>query len=198
MLFREDSTPNLTTYPKAVEVLSQIKIAIDVLNEPKTKKDIKENSKNEKDSNDTGKPKVFIGCSVEGLNIAKIIQMQLEYSIESTIWHQGVFGLSFGTLETLVAKTKEFDYAVLVLTPDDLLIKRGEQSMAARDNVMFELGLFMGSLGRTKTFIVCNKNVSLPTDLAGITPAIFEENSDNLVSALGPICTKLEIAMDVL
>jgi predicted nucleotide-binding protein len=90
------------------------------------------------------KPRIFVGCSTKGLTEAKLIQMQLE-SADTVIWHQGVFGLSSGTLETLVAVAHEYAYAILVLTPDDMLEKQDKNVNAARDNVLFELGLFMGS-----------------------------------------------------
>jgi len=148
---------------------------------------------------DKPKPRVFIGCSVEGLSIAKIIQLTLEHSTRTVVWHQGVFGLSKGTLETLVEKVHEFDYAMLVLTPDDIVYERDERKKGARDNVLFELGLFMGALGRERTFIICDRDVKLPTDLAGVTPVYFSvADRTDIVSALGPVCTKLEIEMGLL
>ncbi|MBP1616607.1 MAG: hypothetical protein H6Q14_434 [Bacteroidetes bacterium] len=189
MIFREDTTPNNASHPKAAEILAQIRTATGILYTKNPNKSSMEIYKK--------KPKVFIGCSVEGLQYAKIIQLQLEHRVNSTIWHQGVFGLSSGTLETLVAKVSEFEYAVLVLSADDITEKRGQVHMSPRDNVMFELGLFMGGLGREKTFIVCEEIVTLPSDLAGITPAIFSKGEADLISVLGPVCTKLEIAMKV-
>ena len=59
------------------------------------------------------KPRVFIGSSVEGLVVAESLQLGMEFDVESTIWSQGVFGLSDGTLESLVRAVKEFDFAVL-------------------------------------------------------------------------------------
>ena len=61
------------------------------------------------------------------------------------MWHQGVFDLSSGTLESLVAAIDDYDFATLVLTPDDLLEKRDVTGRCPRDNVLFELGLFMGA-----------------------------------------------------
>jgi predicted nucleotide-binding protein len=145
------------------------------------------------------KPRVFIGCSVEGLKYAKIIQLQLARGTHTTIWNQGVFGLSRGTLETLVAERLNYDYAILVLTPDDTRIKRDNEGPIPRDNVIFELGLFMGALGRDRVFMVVKDGTELPTDLAGITPASFSaENNVNIVSTLGPVATMLEIAMGLL
>jgi hypothetical protein len=146
------------------------------------------------------KPRLFLGSSVEGKNIADTLQVLLEYDVESTVWHQGVFGLSQGSLESIVkaARGDNFDFATLVLTPDDLVSKRGEIVSSSRDNVIFELGLFMGALGRDRTFIVyCrNDSLDLPSDLAGVTVATFADREDkNLRAALGPVCTQIRDAI---
>jgi hypothetical protein len=143
-------------------------------------------------------PRVFIGSSSEGRTVAEFIQLNLDRTVESTIWDQGVFGLSKGTLESLTHAVEGFDFAVLVLTPDDLTKKRGRQSNAPRDNVVFELGLFMGALGRNRTFIVHpnDESLDLPSDLAGVTTATFRSRpGGDLQAALGPACTQLKIAI---
>ncbi|HEX2690048.1 MAG TPA: hypothetical protein VHN14_25705, partial [Kofleriaceae bacterium] len=58
-------------------------------------------------------------------------------------------------------------------------------------------GLFMGALGRARTFIVHSRTNPpvLPSDLAGITPATYEDR-DNLDAALGPVCTKIRRAIE--
>ena len=141
------------------------------------------------------RPCVFVGSSSEGLMAAKTIQLLLDTSCEVTIWSQGVFGLSHGTLESLVGVLDDFDFAVLVLTPDDLVTSRQTEGIAPRDNVLFELGLFMGSLGRTRTFIVYDRKsgLKLPSDLAGVSAATYEPHaSGNLESALGAATTRIE------
>jgi predicted nucleotide-binding protein len=145
------------------------------------------------------KPRIFVGSSTEGLPVAEALQVGLEYDAEVTIWSQGVFGLSSGTLETLVSTAQGFDFAVLVLTPDDLVATRGEEKPIARDNVIFELGLFMGSFGRHRTFIVHPRvdNMHLPTDLAGITTATYDpaRSDGDTQAAVGPVCTKIKRAV---
>jgi hypothetical protein len=141
------------------------------------------------------RPSVFIGSSTEGLKIAKALQVLLEHPCEVTIWSQGVFGLSQGTLESLVMALDEYDFAVLVLTADDLVHSRDTSASAPRDNVLFELGLFMGGLGRNRTFIVYDRTAGLriPSDLAGVSAATFEPpTSSNLQSALGAAATRIE------
>ena len=141
------------------------------------------------------RPSVFIGSSSEGLKIARFVQVELDRACEVTIWSQGVFGLGEGTLEALVRAVNEFDFAILVLTPDDLVESRGAEKQAPRDNVLLELGLFLGALGRKRTFEVHDRtaNIKLPSDLAGVTPATYEPHaSGNLRAALGAPCTLIE------
>jgi len=144
------------------------------------------------------KPSIFIGSSGEGHEIAKHLQLGLRPVATVNIWSQGVFGLGHGTLDELVRASRQFDFAVLVLTPDDLKIKRTNEINAARDNVLFELGLFMGTLGPQRTFMVYPESpqVDLPSDVAGVTAATFSFPDDgNWQAALGHVCTQIEIAM---
>lgn len=141
------------------------------------------------------RPSVFVGSSSEGVEIAKVIQVVLDDSCEVEIWSQGVFGLSEGTLESLVSALDRYDFAVFVLSADDLLASRGETSASPRDNVLFELGLFIGKLGRGRTFLVFDRTnpPKLPTDLNGVTAATFQPHaSGNLQAAIGAACTKIE------
>ena len=80
-------------------------------------------------------PSVFIGSSSEGLKIAQAIKMQLSNDAEVTVWNEGVSGIGKTTVESIFAATEQFDFAILVLTPDDLMVSRNESSLSARDNV---------------------------------------------------------------
>ena len=84
------------------------------------------------------------------------------------------------------------DFAIFVLTPDDTGIIRGENKNIARDNVLFELGLFIGTLGKERCFIIKPRDIELylPTDLLGLTSADYDGNrTDNdLHSAVNAPC----------
>jgi hypothetical protein len=73
---------------------------------------------------------------------------------------------------------------------------RRQEFWAARDNVVFELGLFMGRIGRERSFLVVprdRKDFHLPSDLAGINFADFEiEGSESLQAALGIACSRIK------
>ena len=146
----------------------------------------------------TPRPRVFIASSVEGLPIAEAIAGDLQFLADVTIWDQGVFPLSEGTLPALDAVADQFDFAIVVLTADDRTTKRGQTYPVPRDNVLFELGFFMGRLGVDRTYMVYSRDnpPTLPSDLAGITPATFAERADgNLAAAVGPAVTQIRQAM---
>jgi predicted nucleotide-binding protein len=144
------------------------------------------------------RPSVFIGSSSEGLPIAKAIQVNLDHACEVVLWSQGVFGLGGGTLETLVDKADEFDFAILAVTPDDMIQSRSRRQQSPRDNVLLELGFFVGVLGRKRTMVVYDRaaNIKLPSDLAGVTLAGYQlHRSGNLQSSLGAACAQIEMTI---
>jgi predicted nucleotide-binding protein len=146
------------------------------------------------------RPRIFIGSSSEGLQVAESIQLGLDEATECTVWNQSAFDPSKTAIESLVDISREFDCAVLVLTPDDMVMKRGATKAAPRDNIIFEAGLFTGTLGRARTFLVYCRDakIALPSDLAGVTAATYAERSDgNLHAALGPVCTRIKRALGV-
>ncbi len=145
------------------------------------------------------KPKVFIGSSVEGLDIANAIQSQLDYSCETTVWKDGIFLLSKSALESLEKALDDVEYGIFVFSPDDLLKMRDIEKATIRDNVLFEFGLFMGKLGRDKVFFVTPENckdLHLPTDLLGTNSGVYFERSDgNMRAAVNTFCQEVKEAI---
>lgn len=140
----------------------------------------------------TGRPTLFIGSSTEGLDVANTVQLLLDHDAEVEIWTQGVFQPSNSSLASLVQKARAVDFALLVLSADDMTEKRGTRGLSPRDNVVFELGLFMGALGPERVFMLHSRQnaLSLPSDLAGVTPCTYAPHStNNLRAALGAPCT---------
>src|SRR5438132_1480995 len=103
---------------------------------------------------------IFIASASEGLDVAKAVRDALQTNIgfQPRIWDEGTFKPSMTFIEALEQELAQSDFAVLTLTPDDQSNSRGKVTMAPRDNVLLELGLFMGRLGRERTYFVCDKN----------------------------------------
>ena len=76
---------------------------------------------------------------------------------------------------TIIEKFENYaavEYAVILLSADDQGGERsGEpltQSLRARQNVIFELGFFVGALGRDRVCLLYEDGVELPSDLSGV------------------------------
>jgi predicted nucleotide-binding protein len=150
------------------------------------------------DANTMIRPTIFIGSSTLGWPIADHLKAALEerYDCDATVWHEGVFELGGFTLTSLETAAKGTDFAVLVATADDTLTTAaGQTSSALRDNVVFELGLFIGALGSPRVYVVADRTAAdlhLPSDLAGVTWAPYRERADgNLDAAVGSAATKI-------
>jgi len=144
------------------------------------------------------KPTLFIGSSTEALPYAQALGVQLSGDAEVTVWNEGVFDPGRGFLEALVNAIERFDFAALLLTGDDMIVTQETTILAPRDNLMFELGLFMGRLGRARTFAVVPRvKMKLPSDLAGVTLLYFDaDRSDgNDVAALSTAAFKIRQAI---
>ena len=117
-------------------------------------------------------PAVFIGSSTEGLEIAECVYSCLRrWAVVPRLWAEGVFECSKTTIEDLIREAGSTDFAIIVLTADDMTRSRGNSKPSPRDNVLFELGLFMGALSRERTYILAPHGLELkiPTDLLGLT-----------------------------
>jgi hypothetical protein len=146
------------------------------------------------------KPTLFVGSSSESLDVAYAAQRNLEDVAEVVVWTQGIFELTKSYLESLLEALEDTEFGLFIFGADDLIRIRGAEMATARDNVVFELGLFIGRLGRDRTFILMPKSSAdfhLPTDLLGISTATFQPPSrpERLQAALGPACHDIRLAI---
>ena len=84
---------------------------------------------------------------------------------EVQVWNEGTFQINKAYIESLEQEMNKADFAVLVLTKDDQQLIRETKEFVPRDNVVFEIGLFIGKLGRERTFYIRPQGLKLPTDL---------------------------------
>jgi CRP/FNR family cyclic AMP-dependent transcriptional regulator len=124
-------------------------------------------------------PIVFIGSSAESRAIVDAMHRELhgDPSFIVRSWAgPSIFGASHFPIEDLKTQIDEADFAALVIGPDDKVRSRGRRFWAPRDNVIFELGLFMGALGRERAFIVQERgrDLKIPSDLYGLGTIRFE------------------------
>lgn len=148
------------------------------------------------------KIRVFVMSSSEALPVARAIQSAFAHDPFLIIpWELGCFKVSNYTLESLEAQIDNCDFAVAIAHADDLTESRGKSWPSPRDNVIFELGLFMGRLGRARAILMepREEKVKLPSDLAGLTtiPYRFEKGAD-AHALLAPACNELRRHIEAL
>ncbi len=139
-----------------------------------------------------------VGSSVEGLKYARAMQQNLQYEAVVTVWPQGIFRPSNFPLEDLLSTVANHDFGAFIFLPEDVLILRGQREAVVRDNVLFELGLFFGRLGRQRAFLLKprGEEMHLPSDLAGLTPAEFDLNESNPQAGIGAASTAILTQME--
>lgn len=120
------------------------------------------------------KPRIFIGSSSEGLATARLVKEMLAVVAECQIWNEGFFKTNRSSFESLSEGSILFDFAILVATADDVQLKRDTISSIARDNVIFEFGLYVGRLGRDRACLLKERGLGLPSDFFGITLPEFD------------------------
>jgi len=139
--------------------------------------------------------RVFIMSSTEALDIAREIQNHFAHdSFSVVIWTDEVFKASSYAIESLEQAVDDADFAIVIAQPDDLTKTRGEAKAVPRDNIIFELGFFIGCLGRKRTLLLepRDKDVKLPTDLSGLMTIGYRYGEPkDLPSLLGPACNQI-------
>lgn len=139
--------------------------------------------------------RVFIISSAEALPIARHVQNAFEHDdFKTIVWPDGVFKIANYLLQDLEAQIDDSDFAIAIAHADDLTESRGKDWPSPRDNVIFELGLFMGRLGRARAILLepREEKVKLPSDLTGITTITYRyEPGGDAMALLAPACNRL-------
>ena len=139
-------------------------------------------------------PRLFIISSKEALAIARDIQLNLAHDVIVQVWTDGVFFASGYALEALEMAVDGSDFAIAITQPDDTVTSRGTVGKTARDNVIFELGLFMGKLGRRRTILFqpAQQELILPSDLHGLSAVSYAVGDPkDMPALLGGACTEV-------
>ncbi|RZK45141.1 MAG: hypothetical protein EOO61_01090 [Hymenobacter sp.] len=141
----------------------------------------------------SSKPKIFIGSSTTGYKVAEKVKICLASVGDCTLWKEsGVWELNRSTFENLLRMANYFDFGIFVATADDLTMTNERLVIEPRDNVILEMALFLGAMGRDKSFLLVEGGVKLPTDFAGIyMPHFNPKNAKSITNACKEIGDKI-------
>lgn len=87
-------------------------------------------------------------------------------------------------IDKLIGESQNSNYAIALLSPDD---KVEDGNLRARQNVILEIGYFMGMLGKERVRILKKGDIEIPSDLQGI----LYENYDSQGSWKMKLCKEL-------
>lgn len=126
-----------------------------------------------KDPTDFGR--VFIVHGHDEASRETVARFIVSVGLEPVILHEQA-NRGMTVLEKLIANG-DVGYAVVLLTPDDLgrSIAEGDDKPRARQNVILELGYFLGRLGRERVMALLRGSVEIPSDYLGV---LYEEYDD--------------------
>jgi hypothetical protein len=120
-------------------------------------------------------PRAFVGSSAEAEVYAKAFCNMLEDVAEMVPWREAKeFKPGSNILNALSEAAFNYDFGLFIFAPDDMTVSRGKKTYSTRDNVLFELGLFLGKLGPDRAIGLVQKSklktkrVKVPSDLLGV------------------------------
>ena len=140
------------------------------------------------------RPTLFVGSTVEALEVARAAHAELDHDLDVTLWNHGLFPPGITTWAQLTKVTGDYDFALFVFSGDDHVLSRGQENLAVRDNLLIEYGLFVGVLGAERAFFMYNRDrrPKIASDLGGVTPLEYRDrNDDNLRAAVSPACSTI-------
>ncbi len=109
------------------------------------------------------KRKLFIGCSFEAIHIARslkcILKNHFKKTIEPFVYDETEWKNLSAIIDNLKNRLDEFYYAIFIGYPDDIINSRNTFYYTCRDNVLFEMGLFLSRIGKERTFFVIPKDL---------------------------------------
>ena len=136
------------------------------------------------------KPRIFLGSSGKQEKLLRALTRGLEDVAQVEPWTTS-FNPGTTTLERLVELSREVDFAAFLFAQDDWTAQSpqeypspGSGQASPRDNVVFEAGLFGGTLGMRRTFILHANGAKLPSDLLGLTSIRYEATTPTAVKVI--------------
>jgi Predicted nucleotide-binding protein containing TIR-like domain len=140
------------------------------------------------------KPKLFIGSSSSGYQVAKEVRDCMSSKADCFLWKEaGVWEPNRSTFDNLLRMSNYFDFGVFVATSDDLTMINDKLVIEPRDNVILEMALFLGSIGRDKSFLLVERGVHLPSDFEGIyMPRFTRDQQGSVREACHELISKIE------
>lgn len=141
-------------------------------------------------------PRIFVVSSKESGKIRDVLVEKLKDLAVMVPWNRDDLWLPGRfILQILLDVPHTYDFAIAVYGADDKVHYRNQDTNQARDNVIFETGMFMAHLGYERTFVIVPEEpkVRVLTDLSGLMTLSYKKPDEvtGLSGSLDPVCQKI-------
>ena len=129
-------------------------------------------------SGDPSRDGVFIVHGRDEQLKEQVERLLIDLGIEPVILHQ-LSNSGRTIIEKLEAASESVTFAIVLLTPDDvgkLAVESDDEKPRARQNVILELGFYIGKLGRNRVCALYKPEVDLPSDYDGVLYVSVEDS----------------------
>lgn len=144
--------------------------------------------------------KLFICSSTPALDVALTLKNSLSKDFIVNTWRENTFQLGYHHLDSIIKASANYNFVLLVLTPDVVQTFNNNTSTSVKDNILFEMGFFIGVFGRERTFFIVQNqdDFKLPSYVAGIncTDFIKPTEPDLLETSLHKCCVHIKNAIN--
>lgn len=182
----EEEDPDTTLLSKQGEELSKL---FELARNKKHSR-IKESKKiftSKQEDMDEQSKRVFIVHGHNELMKQHVARIVSELGLKPIILHEQANG-GKTIIEKFLSNAERSGFAIILLSADDLGISKKDKERAvkegkdlneslssrARQNVVFEMGCFIGMIGRPKVFLLLENGVEKPGDIDGVVYTIYD------------------------
>jgi len=144
------------------DILKQIR---DYLSEPNKTKEVSTIKR-------IGAKRVFIIHGHDELLKKEVQLLLINAELDSVVLHEQP-DKGRNILDKLIEESQDACYVIALLSPDDSL---ANGQLRARQNVIFEIGYFLGKLGKQNIRLLVKDNIEIPSDLQGILYEPFDKS----------------------
>lgn len=124
------------------------------------------------------KPDIFLGYSSKARATANDIHKFVTAQGVSVLDWEIHFAPGSTILDELVQASRGCLGAIMLLTKDDELAPGAENFAAPRDNVIFEMGMFMEAKGRDRVLMIREEGTKMPADVGGGIYLLLRDRDD--------------------
>lgn len=129
------------------------------------------------------KPKIFISSSAKGMEFVNALTEKLSKAADPIVWSANELSLSGNIIEKLNEYIEESNYGVFFIAPDELSENNDGHINIVKENILFELGLWLGKKGKDSMVIVAPDNIKnniFPSDIKILKNKYYSVNKNDL------------------